>query len=129
MKVFAQGSVFGLRDAEPHDGLCHDRVASLHLPHDLRTGQARCRGHDLESLVALRRHEPEERFAILRGNVDARPVGDSAGGSDEPRIPGGRPMGKKLVGLAVVEPGGKVVERIAGEEDDGAFGRHAGECN
>ncbi len=129
MEIFAQGHVLGLRIAELRNGLRHDRVAALHLPHDLRTGQARRRGHDFESFVALGRHEPEERFAILRVNVDARPVGDSAGGSDQPRIPGGRPMGKKLVGLAVVEPGGKVVERVAGQEDDDAFGRHSGECN
>ena len=64
---------------------------------------------------------------VCRRKVDACPAGNVSHRGDQPRVPGCRPGRQQCVGLRLIQPGGKIMEGMAGKENGDAVGVHAAE--
>ena len=70
-------------------------------------------------IVAGGCNDPQHLRVIPWGHLDARPRRHPPGRGDQTGVPGRGPCRQQFVGLGVSQPGGKIVERMAGEENDG----------
>ena len=79
-----------------------------------------------ESVVPWGGHD-SQAGVVCRREVDACPAGNVAHRGNQPRVPGGCPGRQQCIGLRLIQPGGKIMEGMAGKENGDAVGVHAAE--